>query len=362
MNTETKKGSGSKSQRHSTKRGLPPGTLVHVGEKKTDMPRITIIDYDSEQCRVQEAKTVTKCAELINTSTTTWINVDGLHEVTLLERFGERFGIHPLVLEDILNTDQRPKAEDYGDYLYIVLKMFHNHTSSERLEAEQISLVVGKNYVLSFQERPGDVFDPVRERIRASKGRIRKMGADYLAYVLLDAIVDSYFMILESVMDRIETIEDELIRDPAPDTLQILYVLKRRVLYLRKSIRPLRELVNVLDRDDSPLIQPDIHVYLRDLYDHVNRVLDTLETAREMLIGMLDIYLSSVSNKMNSVMKVLTVIATMFIPMTFVAGIYGMNFDNMPELHWKYGYPTFWGIIVVILITMVFYFQKKDWL
>jgi len=354
--------SKSKPPRRSRKMGLPPGTLVHLGEKKIDRPRIAAFDFDSGQFNECQVQTAEECTPLIKSPATTWINVDGLHDVALLERLGADCGIHPLVLEDILNTDQRPKAEDYEKYFFIVLRMFHNDTPDGKLTSEQISLVLGPTYVLSFQEMQGDVFDPIRDRIRTGKGRVRKMGPDYLAYALMDAIVDGYFAILEGIVDQTEEIEDTLINDPSPETLHTLHHLKRQVLFLRKYIRPLRDLVSALDREDSPLIQKETHIYLRDLYDHVNHVMDTLETVREMLMGMLDIYLSSVSNRMNLVMKVLTIIATIFIPMTFVAGVYGMNFDYLPELHWRWSYPLFWVVMIGILATMLYYFRRKKWL
>ncbi len=352
----------SKPPRRSRKEGLPPGTLVYLGEKKIDRPRIAAFDFDSDQFNECQVHSAEECAPLLKSPATTWINVDGLHDVALLERLGADCGIHPLVLEDILNTDQRPKAEDYEKYFFIVLRMFHNDTPDGKLTSEQISLVLGPTYVLSFQEMQGDVFDPIRDRIRTGKGRVRKMGPDYLAYALMDAIVDGYFAILEGIVDKTEEIEDTLINDPSPETLHTLHHLKRQVLFLRKYIRPLRDLVSALDREDSPLIQKETHIYLRDLYDHVNHAMDTLETVREILMGMLDIYLSSVSNRMNLVMKVLTIIATIFIPLTFIAGIYGMNFEYMPELHWRWGYPLIWAVMLAILLIMLVFFRRKKWL
>lgn len=350
------------SPRRSKKTGMPPGTLVYLGERKIDRPKISVFDFDAERFREHQVQTAEECTPLVQSPATTWINIDGLHDVSIFERLGEDCGIHPLVLEDILNTDQRPKMEDYGNYFYIVLRMFHNDAPKGKLASEQISLVLGPTYVLSFQEREGDVFDPIRDRLRTAKGRVRKMGPDYLAYALMDAIVDGYFSILEGIVDKTEEIEDTLVNDPSPETLHTLHHLKRQVLFLRKYVRPLRDLVSALEREDSPLIQKETHIYLRDLYDHVNHAMDTLETVREMLMGMLDIYLSSVSNRMNQVMKVLTIIATIFIPLTFIAGIYGMNFKYMPELHWRWGYPLIWGVMLAILMTMLFFFRRKKWL
>jgi magnesium transporter len=265
-------------------------------------------------------------------------------------------------LEDILNTDQRPKMEDYGEYIYIVLRDLDYSDKSNEIEGEQISLIVGSNFVFSFQEREGDTFDPIRDRIRNNKGRIRKMGADYLAYALLDSIVDNYFIILERLGEKIEWLEEKLVTDPARETLQTIHHLKRELLFLRKGVWPLREVINSLARGESSLVTEPARVYLRDVYDHTIQTIDTIETYRDMVSGMLDIYLSSVSNRLNSVMKVLTIIATIFMPLTFLAGVYGMNFKFMPELEWRWGYPLVWLIMAGIGVSMLIYFRKKKWL
>jgi magnesium transporter len=348
--------------KRSEKRGLPPGTLVHVGEKKIEEARIKIIDYDEAQLEEKEAKTVEECFPFKDKPTVTWINIDGLHDVGIIEKLGEYFGLHPLLQEDILNTDQRPKMEDSEDYLFIVLKMLYHDEAADEITAEQVSLILGSNFVISFQEREGDVFNFVRERIRTKKGRIRKEGADYLAYALIDAIVDNYFIILEKIGEKIEEIEEELVTNPMPETLQTIHSLKRGMIFLRKSVWPLREVISTLERAESPLIQEATGIYLRDVYDHTIQVIDTIETFRDMISGMLDIYLSSISNKMNEVMKVLTIIATIFIPLTFIAGIYGMNFQYMPELGWRWGYPAVWFVMGSILVTMVVYFKRKRWM
>jgi magnesium transporter len=351
-------------KKRSQKAGLPPGTLIHIGEKKREVPKITILDYDETQFQEREAKSVEECFPLKEKPTVTWINVEGLHQVEVLERLGGCYGLHPLVLEDILNTDQRPKMEDYGEYVYIVLKMLtYYDDKSGQIEAEQISLVLGRNFVLSFQEgKEGDVFGLLRERLRGGKGRIRKMGADYLAYSLIDSVVDHYFIILERLGERMEFLEEELMTEPTTKTLQEIYNLKREMIFLRKAVWPLREVVGALERGESPLIQQNTQIYLRDVYDHTIQVIDTIETFRDTVSGMLDIYLSSVSNRLNSVMKVLTIIATIFMPLTFLAGIYGMNFKYMPELEWRWGYPLVWMIMIAIGILMLFYFRKKKWL
>jgi magnesium transporter len=349
-------------KKRSKKAGLPPGTLVHIGEKKAETPKITIMDYDEAHFQEKEIKTIEECFLFKDKPTVTWINIDGLHQVEILEKLGECYGLHPLVLEDILNTDQRPKMEDYGEYLYIVLRMFNYNDKSGEIESEQISLVLGPNFVFSFQEREGDTFNPIRDRVRNSKGRIRKMGADHLAYTLLDSIIDNYFIILEKLGEKIEFLEEEVVTRPRPETLQTIHHLKREMIFLRKGVWPLREVISGLERGESSLIKESTRIYLRDVYDHTIQTIDTIETYRDMVSGMLDIYLSSISNRLNAVMKVLTIIATIFMPLTFLAGIYGMNFKYMPELEWRLGYPVIWVIMVGIGVSMLLYFRKKKWL
>ncbi len=342
--------------------GLPPGTLVHVGERKTEKVKITIIDYDPKNYQEKEVERIEECFPFRDKPPVTWINIDGLQEVEIIEKIGAHFSIHPLVLEDIVHTGQRPKGEDLEGYLFIVLKMIYHDENEDEILGEQVSLILGQNYVISFQEREGDIFNPVRNRIRNGKGRIRKAGADYLAYSLVDAIVDHYFLILEKFGEKIESLEEELVTNPTPETLQIIHTLKRNLIFLRKSVWPLREVINALERGESPLITKPTGIYLRDVYDHTIQVIDTIETFRDMVSGMLDIYLSSVSNRMNEVMKVLTIIATIFIPLTFIAGIYGMNFKFMPELEWHWGYPTALIVMLIVVGFMVMYFRRKRWL
>ena len=345
----------------SKKAGLPPGTLIHIGERKTEKPRITIIDYGEAQFEEKEAKKIEECFPFKDKPTVTWINIDGIHQVEIIEKLGSHFGLHPLLLEDILNTEQRPKMEDFGDYIFVVLKMLYYDGKGDEIEAEQVSLVLGSNFVISFQEREGDVFDPIRERIRKGKGHIRKAGADYLAYALLDAIVDSCFLILETLGERIEDTEQQLATNPTPETLHLIRKLKKEMIILRKSVWPLREVVSGLERCESVLIQESTGAYLRDVYDHTIQVMDTVESIRDMVSGMLDIYLSSISNRMNEVMKVLTIFAAIFIPLTFVAGIYGMNFQYMPELGWHWGYPMILIVMASIAAGLLGYFRRKKW-
>ena len=349
-------------KKSASKRGLPPGSIVHIGEKKTKEVKISIIDYSTGKFDEKEVKKVQDCFEFKRKPTVTWINVDGLHDVELIEKLGTCYEIHPLVLEDIVNTDQRPKMEDFDNYIFFVLKMLYIDEKTQEIHSEQVSLILGKNYVISFQERVGDVFDSVRERIRNGKGRIRKMEADYLAYALVDAIVDHYFIILEKLGEEIEFIEEELITDPRPDTIRSIHDMKKELIFLRKSVWPLREVISDLERGESSLIHESTIIYLRDVYDHTIRVIEIIETFRDMVSGMIDMYISSVSNKMNEIMKVLTIIATIFIPLTFIAGVYGMNFEYMPELGQRWSYPFVWLIMVAIGILMFMYFRKKHWL
>ena len=311
--------SGSRRKRiiRSKKAGLPPGELVHVGEKKTQETSMELIQY-SEESFIERDIQVLPDLPQDSCDEVAWINITGLHDTDLLGRVGEKYGIHPLVLEDICNTGQRAKAEDYGEYQYIVVKMVSWDDVSKEIEVEQVSLVLFEKTLLSFQERPGDLFGPVRQRLSLGKGRIRKQGADYLAYSLLDAITDGYFLLIEKIGDQVE-------------------------------------------RSDK-FAGGGTAVYMRDLYDHVIQVIDGIETIRDLLSGMLDIYLSSVSNRMNEIMKVLTIISTIFIPLTFLAGVYGMNFSFMPELHLKWAYPVVLGVMVTIALWMVDFFRKKGWL
>lgn len=341
--------------------GLAPGTLIHVGEQKVEQSCISCIDYDPENLNVQTDVTLEQCLALKETSTVSWINLDGIHDIADVAAFGKAFDLHPLALEDILNTGHRPKLEEFDEYLLIILKMLHFDEQSSQIQAEQISLILTKNNVLSFQEKPGDVFAGVRERIKRKSGRIRQRGPDYLTYALFDSIVDSYFHILEKIGDRLESLERELISQPTQETLQQVHQLKGQLTLLRKSVWPLRDLVNSMLQDDSPLIHESTSVYLRDLHDHCIQIFDTLESFRDTASGLVDLYMSSISHRMNEVMQVLTIMASLFIPLTFIAGIYGMNFELMPELKWRWGYPLVWILMLSCTAGMLCYFKKKKW-
>jgi len=349
-------------KRAKQKAGLTPGTLVYVLDKKIEKVRIRIIDYDETQLEEKEVEKVEECFPFKDKPTVSWINIDGLHDVEVVEKIGKQFGLHPLILEDIVHTGQRPKLEDFGDHIFIVLKMLYYNKEKGELETEQFSLIFGENFVISFQERAGEFFEPLRERIRKGKGRVRKAGADYLAYALLDSIVDNYFVILEQLGETIEETEQELATEPGIATLQTIRAFKKEMIFLRKSIWPLREVVNSLERGESSLINESTGIYLRDVYDHTIQIIDTVESYRDMLSGMLDVYLSIISNKMNEVMKVLTIFAAIFIPLTFVAGVYGMNFSFMPELGWRWGYFAALLVMATIGATLIVYFKRKRWL
>jgi magnesium transporter len=348
--------------RHAKKAGLPPGTLIYTGERRLERVSIDVIDYNEAEMSETEVKSIDECSRFRESPTVSWINVCGLHDVEIIEKLGELFGVHPLVLEDIVHTDQRPKFEDFGDYVFLVLKTLHLSEDGAEIQTEQISLILGSNYLVSFQEVPEDPFENVRGRLRQSKGRIRTMGPDYLAYALIDAIVDHYFFILEATGDRIEHMSARAVNDPNPETLRDVQDIKHMLNHLRRTIWPLREVISAFHRDESGLIGEATGVYLRDVYDHTIQAVEMVETFRDMSAGLFDTYLSSVSNRMNEVMKVLTIIATIFIPVTFVAGVYGMNFQRMPELSQPWGYPAALAVMLVVALGMVFYFRRKRWL
>lgn len=347
----------------SKKAGLPPGSLVHIGEEKSEKTKIEAIYFDEEICETRELTSFEEAEHFLQKKGVTWINVDGVSDVALIERAGKFFNINELVLEDILNTEQRPQAKDFGEFLFIVLKMAKYDDAKDDLLTEQVSIIVGQNYVLSFQEGlEGDVFDPVRERIKKGKERIRKMCSDYLAHALIDASVDSFFVVLENIGLKLEDIEEETLSLSSSKTIEDIHKLKRNLIFLRKAVWPIREVAGFLERSDSHLIRKTTSQYFRDIYDHTLQLIDLIETFREIGGGILDIYLSNMSNRLNEVMKVLTIISTIFIPLTFIAGVYGMNFHNMPELEWKYGYFLILFLMAIVAFLMVRFFRKKEWI
>lgn len=347
-----------------SKPGSSPSAIEFCGEQKMEKIRIRMIRYDSESLDENEFETIDACLEYYKKSKgVKWINIDGLHDKEVFEKIRDTFRIHVLALEDIMNITQRPKMDVYDEQMFVTLKMIYVNEQSSDIDAEQISFVLGSDYVLSFQEKVGDVFGEVRKRLRTiGTGMIRKAGADYLLYALTDAIVDHYFIALESIGNALESADEELSEHPNPKTLRKIHELKKQVIFLKKMTFPLRELFGSILRVETKLIVQKSHAYFRDVQDHSIQILDGVESFREMISGMIDLYQSSMGNKMNEVMKVLTIIATIFIPPTFIAGIYGTNFENMPELHTKYGYFVFLGVVLVCICTMLIYFRKKRWL
>lgn len=350
-------------KRASKKAGLPPGTLIHTGEKKVGGVVIRVMQYDENKCEKRNVSTIEECFPLKEPPTVTWIDIDGVHEVGVIKEIGEKFDLHPLVLEDIATTEQRPKLDDFEDHIFIIQKVLtYDHVKSQ-LRMEQVSLVLGPNSVISFQENSEeDMFCTVRERIEKGKGRIRRTGPDYLSYVLLDTIVDNYFTVIEKIEDEIESLEEDLITNPSKETLYKIHDLGRNLILLRKSVTPLRDVISVLMRGESTLVQDKTKIFLSDVYDHTIQVIDAIEIFREMVPGMLDVYLSSVNNRTSEVMRVLTIVATIFIPLTFIAGIYGMNFKYMPELEFKWGYPVVLGSMLVIGVIILVWVLRKRWL
>ncbi|TFH11909.1 MAG: magnesium/cobalt transporter CorA [Nitrosomonadales bacterium] len=345
----------------SEKAGLPPGTLVHVGKALETETRISVIEYDGLNYKEYIVQSIDKLLLHNKNKTTVWINIEGLTDTKTIESIGQNFGIHPLVLEDILNTNQRPRFEDYGNYLFIVLKALLLDKVGFSVNYEQTSIIVMENIVITFKEKQDNLFEPIKHRLSTSKGRIRVSGADYLAYAILDIVVDQYMIIGDSLVDVIEGIESELLANPSRRTLASIQSVKREAIFIRKTVSPVRELLVGIQHNESTLIQEKSLIYFRDVYDHSIRVIESMDSYRELVSGLLDIYLSSVSNKMNETMKVLTIFASIFIPLTFISGIYGMNFEYMPELKWKWSYPLIWIVFIIITVALLIFFKKKKW-
>ena len=341
--------------------GVSPGSLIHIGEVSDAIPQLSVLRYHPGGAEDLSHLAVEQIAATVTPQSVTWINLDGLHDLNLIESLGSAFALHSLILEDILNTDHRPKLEIGDGFLFLVAKMLTLHPERGEILSEQISFVIGPGYVLSFQEKPGDLFDSLRQRIYADQGRVRKMGADYLAYRLLDTIVDHYFVILEQMGEQIETLEEKLLAKPDRQLLHHIHLAKREMILLRRAVWPLREVISGLQRADSGNISTAVQPFLRDLYDHTIQIIDTVETYRDVITGLLDLYLSSISNRMNEIMKVLTIMSTLFIPLTFLVGVYGMNFDNIPELHWRWGYFALWGVMLSCVGGMFVFFRRKGW-
>jgi magnesium transporter len=343
-------------------KGLSPGSLTFIGTKKVENVRIRVIDYDGTQLKEDELKSIAEGAEFKHTHTVTWINIDGLHDTTVIKDIGNTFDLHPLLLEDIMNTGQRPKLEEFENCLFLVVKMLRYDKQTQMIVSEQLSMVMGATFLLTFQERPGDVFEPVRERIRKQKVRIRTSGIDYLAYALLDCVVENYVFIIERMGEQIEDIEQEVLDNAEPAVMEKINAFKREMNYIKKSVRPAREAIIQLLKLDSELINDQTIPFLKDLQDLATQGMEAIDAYRDMLSDQLDLYNSVIGNRMNDIMKVLTIFAAIFIPLTFIAGIYGTNFEYLPELKFKYSYFIFWGVMLAVAIAMLIYFKKKKWL
>ncbi len=340
--------------------GAPPGTLFYNGEETNQRIKITLIEFSETEFIEEVFYDLSDCIMHVKPNMVKWINVEGVHNLPLIEKIGKLYNLHPLTLEDIVHIDQRPKFEEYDDYILTIMRMIdYQH----EVVSEQLSIILLENTVISFQEpHGGDAFDIIRNRLRQCKGRVRKLGADYLFYALMDAVVDCYFTAIEKIGDKVEHIEEEIMHEPKKESLNELYRLKREVIFLRKQVWPLRDLIANLIRSETPLITKSTDLFLRDIQDHSTRIIDTVETYRDLLSGIMDIYLSTNANKMNEVMKVLTIMSSIFIPVTFIAGVYGMNFEFMPELKSPYGYAAIWAVMLTIIISLIVYFKKKKWM
>ncbi len=347
---------------NASKVGMAPGALVHLGERKTAQAAISLIEYGAGEIIEHQFSSLAESQTYQPRLPVLWLNVHGLHEPEVMAEIGRRFKLHPLVLEDILNTDQRPKVDDYGDYLFVVARMFEVDPEAGQIVSDQVSLILGTNYVLSFQERPSGRFDPVRERLRQDRGQIRKQGADYLAYSLLDTVVDRYFTILENIGERTEELEDMMLERPRPGALQTVHQLKRETLNLRRSIWPLREVINSLTRADERFFRAETRPYLRDVYDHTVHAIESLEANRDVIAGLLDIYLSAASNRVNQEVRALTVVAIIFMPATLISGVFGMNFKSMPLLEQPSGFMIAIGLMATVATTLSIIFWRRRWL
>jgi magnesium transporter len=346
----------------STKVGLPPGSIVYVGEQKVEKVKITLAEYDEKDFESYEINSVEEVEQYTNTPRVTWINVCGLHETDYIKQIGEKFDIHSLVLEDILNTETRPKIEITDNYIFISMKMLSYNAEQRDMGSEQVSFILGKNFLFSFLEKSDEIFDPIRKRISSETAKIRKRQCDYLLYALMDVVVDHYFLMLEQVEEEINQLDDEVINQTDKSQIEKIYKLKTKLLLARRSIYPVREICNKLIREETDLINDKIQPFLKDLLDHIIQITESTELLREITISLMETHLSMMSNKMNEVMKVLTIIATIFIPLTFVAGIYGMNFEYMPELGWRWAYFAVWGVMIVVTIALLLFFRRRKWL
>lgn len=345
-----------------SKTGMAPGSLIFTGHQKMAEQRVSVMRYGPDGVEEFDTRHLEEVVKAVQPADgVVWVNIDGLHDVEVISAVCEQLEIHKLTVEDVLGVGQRPKFEEHQQYLFVVVRMFLLENGSNEIEDEQLSFILKGNVLVTFQEREGDVFNYVRNRIREGKGMIRRRTADYLLYALIDSVVDFYFLILEKKGEEIERIEDAVMEDPHEAILSDLHQVRRGVMNLRRSIYPLRDVMNKFERAEEPLVKEENKIFIRDLYDHTIQVIETVEVFRDTISGTVDLYMNSVSNKMNNVMKVLTIIATIFIPLTFIAGVYGMNFEYMPELGWWWAYYAVWGIMLLMAVAMVVYFRKKRW-
>lgn len=342
--------------------GKAPGMDGYLGAKFRESTDIEIYDYSKASFEVHHTKNIEDAFQFKTTDQITWINVNGLNQSDEISKLGQYYDIHPLVMEDILNTEHRPKVDEYENYLFVILKMLYIN-KEEQFTIEHLSLIVGENYVLTFQESEDDIFGFIRERIANPESRIRSSKADYLAFALIDTVVDNYFTVIEDFGDKIEALEDQLFEEnPQDSTPKDIQALKREILRIRRSVFPLREVISRLEKSEHSIVEEKTRAFFSDVYDHVIQINENIEIYRDMVWGLMDMYMTTVSNKMNTIMKVLTIIATIFIPLTFVVGVYGMNFDNMPELHHPYGYYVVWGVMILLFLLMLYFFYRKKWL
>lgn len=342
--------------------GLPPGSLITLRNGSKTPTKISLIEYDPSGIIVKDQASLDECLKYLDTPSITWVNLVGINDTETISKIGSHFGMHPLMLEDIMSVGQRSKIDNYKDHLYIVAQILTFNETTQSVETEQVSVVLGKSYVISFLEEKSSVFNPIRERLLPEKSRIRQRGADYLCYALIDCLVDSYFLIFEKVDEKLETLEEELINTPNPGTPHKIQLTRREIMMLRKSVWPMREVISNFRHSDYPLIQDATKLYIQDVYDHTIQAIDTIESFRDITAGMLDIYMSSMTNRMNEVMKVLTIVSTIFIPLGFLTSLYGMNFVNMPELKYEHGYFMLWGVMILITVGMLLYFRKRKWI
>lgn len=350
-----------KAVRHSQKAGKAPGTLIYTGTETGEPVELSLIKYNKESHEALKCADLDKAIASMEPNKVNWLNVSALEDVKLIEQIGKHFGLHALVLEDILNVDQMPKMQDFGTYDFVTLKMISVDAEGDT-DQESVSFILGDHFLISFQEKKGDIFEPVRQRIETGLGRARGKGADYLLFALMDIVVDNYYFVIESLNDELTKLEAMLADEDEPRMIYRINEDKQKLFMLRKAVSPLRETLRKLSAGESKLIKPDIGKYFNDVLDHVNHINQDMEIQRDMLNGYVDIYNANVSNRMNNVMKTLTIIATIFIPLTFIAGIYGMNFNNMPELQWEYGYPTALGVMFFGGVAMYVYMKRRDWL